>query len=326
MPPLTIWTNHRFAPAEAEGFERAVAPHRVIHSHAKTESVVSAGARDPELVESADVAFGQPDPQDIFDAKRLRLVCLTSAGYTRYDRDDLRAHCRSHGIAFANASGVYDEPCAQHAFAMVLSLARELPSALDSQRSDRRWPTMPLRAGSVIVGPRTPILVAGYGAIARRLVELLKPFNAPIVAFRRSPRGGENCETRPIDHIDAALPSARFVINILPASGETTDFFDAERLGRLQRGATFINIGRGDTVDQAALLAALTSGRLGSAYLDVTSPEPLPPDHPLWSAPNCFITPHTAGGSEDEPERQIAHFAEQLARFTRGEPVAHRVF
>jgi phosphoglycerate dehydrogenase-like enzyme len=90
-------------------------------------------------------------------------------------------------------------------------------------------------------------------------------------------------------------------------------------------GARVYNIGRGTTVDQDALLAALSSGRVASAYLDVTDPEPLPPDHPLWTAPNCFITPHSAGGHAGEDERLVRHFLRNLAAFEQGEPLADRV-
>jgi phosphoglycerate dehydrogenase-like enzyme len=93
----------------------------------------------------------------------------------------------------------------------------------------------------------------------------------------------------------------------------------------MRKGAIFYNIGRGNTVDQAALLTALQGGHLGAALLDVTEPEPLPPDHPLWSLPNCVITPHMAGGHSSEQERLVDHFLENLRRFERGEPLHDRV-
>ena len=114
-------------------------------------------------------------------------------------------------------------------------------------------------------------------------------------------------------------------MNILPAAAGTEGYFDAGRLAKMKPGAIFYNIGRGTTVDQAALRSALESGRLAAAYLDVTDPEPLPPDHPLWSAPNCYITPHTAGGHRQEVERLAAHFLNNLKRFEAGEPLADRV-
>jgi phosphoglycerate dehydrogenase-like enzyme len=122
-----------------------------------------------------------------------------------------------------------------------------------------------------------------------------------------------------------ALGAADHVLNILPAALATDGFFGAARLQAMKPGAIFYNIGRGTTVDQPALIAALTSGHLGAAYLDVTTPEPLPPDHPLWMAPNCFITPHSAGGHDDESVRLVRHFLENLGRFTSGQPLIDRV-
>ena len=325
MTPLTVWSGHRFSPADVNAFERAIAPHGVRWAAGGKASVLHGAESDAVLRADCDVAFGQPDPDDILNATRLRLVCLSSAGYTRYDRDDLREHCSSRGIAVCNASGVYNEPCAQHAFAMMMSVARELPAALDVQRTTRAWPTSDLRLGSQLIGPSTRIAIVGYGAIARRLVELLAPFGTQVHAFRRSPRGDENCPTSPIGDVDAALATADHVVNILPASAETSGFFDTTRFTRIKSGAAFYNIGRGDTVDQTALEAALRNGRLRAAYLDVTTPEPLPPDHPLWTTPNCYITPHSAGGSADEPARQIEHFAAQLHRFARGDAVVDRI-
>jgi phosphoglycerate dehydrogenase-like enzyme len=114
-------------------------------------------------------------------------------------------------------------------------------------------------------------------------------------------------------------------LNILPGGAATKGFMSAERIGRMKVGSFFYNIGRGGTVDQDVLLEALRAGRLGGAYLDVTDPEPLPAGHGLWGAPNCFITPHTAGGHADEFLRLVGHFLGNLERFVKGEGLADRV-
>jgi phosphoglycerate dehydrogenase-like enzyme len=167
--------------------------------------------------------------------------------------------------------------------------------------------------------------LVGYGAIANRLVELLAPFKMQLIGFRRNIRGDEPIRMASIDKIDEFLPQADHVIDILPASESTNHFFNADRFARMKRSAIFYNIGRGTTVDQAALIAALTTGHIGAAYLDVTTPEPLPPEDPLWTAPNCFITPHTAGGHDDESARLVRHFLDNLARFTGEQPLIDRV-
>jgi len=115
------------------------------------------------------------------------------------------------------------------------------------------------------------------------------------------------------------------VIDVLPAGTDSQKFFSAERFAEMKKSAVFYNIGRGDTVDQPALAAALRENRIAAAYLDVTTPEPLPPDDPLWSAPNCYITPHLAGGQQQEMQRLVKHFLANLSRFEQGQPLLDRV-
>jgi phosphoglycerate dehydrogenase-like enzyme len=146
-----------------------------------------------------------------------------------------------------------------------------------------------------------------------------------VIACRRQPRGDESLPVVDLEGLDAVLGSADHVMNILPESTETRNFFGHGRLSKLKPGAIFYNIGRGATVDQAALDAALRAGQLGAAWLDVTEPEPLPERHPLWSAPNCFITPHTAGGHANETGALVDHFLGNLDRFLQGQPLNNRV-
>ena len=127
------------------------------------------------------------------------------------------------------------------------------------------------------------------------------------------------------ERVDELLSSADHVVNLLPANDSTNKFMTAARFGLMRQGATFYNIGRGSTVDQDALVAVLKSGQLAAAYLDVTEPEPIPRNHPLWTAPNCFITPHTAGGHDTEFQRLVEHFLSNLDRFEKGDPLIDRV-
>jgi len=115
------------------------------------------------------------------------------------------------------------------------------------------------------------------------------------------------------------------VVNILPENDSTIGYVNARRLACCKPGARFYNVGRGTTVDQTALLEALQSRRLDAAYLDVTDPEPLPVEHPLWTTPNCFITPHAAGGRYDEDEALVNHFLANLAAFQAGTQLTDRV-
>lgn len=317
---FTIWCNAaNFDAALRALLTGGAQPHRVVFPDEQ------AGRHENELLAEADIAFGQPNPELAMNLAGLRWVHLNSAGYTAYDRADLRAALVERGTPLTNSSGVYDEPCAQHLLAMMLALARQLPQALDEQRGTRAWSDLRLRADSVLLGGQTA-LIFGFGAIARRVVELLRPFEMNVVGVRRRVAGDEPLPVVTTAESDDHLPLAEHVINILPANKSTRKFFDARRFALIKRGAIFYNIGRGATVEQAALVDVLTSGQLSAAYLDVTDPEPLPPEHPLWSLPNCYITPHTAGGHANEGERLVRHFLANLQKFTAGEPLIDRVF
>lgn len=277
-----------------------------------------------EALNEADVAFGAPDPGAVMQATKLRWIHLNSAGYTPYDRDDFRQRLRERGATLTNSSAVYDEPCAQHLLAMITGLARQLPAARDDQRGSRTWPMDTVRANSRLLNEQT-MLILGFGAIARRLAELLTPLRMNLIGVRRHVRGDEPIRVIEESRVDEYLPRADHVVNILPANDGTNKFFNAERLSLMRVGAILYNIGRGTTLDQDALIATLLAGRLAAAYLDVTDPEPLPPEHPLWATPNCYITPHSAGGHADEKGQQVKHFLDNLRRFRAGEDLINRV-
>jgi len=169
------------------------------------------------------------------------------------------------------------------------------------------------------------VVILGFGSIAERLVEMLAPFEMKITAMRRHPSGRENVATVTPENLAAALSTADHVVDILPDNADSVRFITKERLCQMKRGAIFYNIGRGTTVDQAALVESLHTGHLTAAWLDVTDPEPLPEGHPLLSAPNCFITPHTAGGHRNEGETLVRHFLENFRQFVRNEPLDNRI-
>jgi phosphoglycerate dehydrogenase-like enzyme len=316
MNSLRIWTNFPPLRQDATTLRQAVAPHEMIIS--------SVRGPDPSLA-PADIAFGQPDPEQVMNLPQLKWIHLNTAGYTQYDRQDLREALHSRGIPLTNSSSVFDQPCAEHALAMILALSRGLPQALDNQRSSRDWPAGTLRDSSRLLGGQT-ILLVGFGAIGQRLADLLKPFNAKVIAFRRKPRGDEPVPCHEISTLDQWLPSADHVVNLLPASHSTNQFFDADRFAKMKHSACFYNIGRGTTVDQMALRVVLETRRIQSAFIDVMTPEPLPPDDPLWTTPHCYITPHTAGGHLEENRRVVEHFVENLRRFERNQPLRDRIF
>ncbi|MBW0000696.1 MAG: D-2-hydroxyacid dehydrogenase [Verrucomicrobia bacterium] len=322
MAQLTIWTNAFLDDAARQQLRQAAGEHRLIIA-SSTDNVLAEGAPDPTMHE-ADVAFGQPDPETLVTCPRLRWVQVSSAGFTRYDTPAIRALVAAGKLQVTNSSWVYAEPCAQHALAFILASARQLHAAYDAQRANHAWEHLEIRARSRLLNRKT-ILLAGFGSIGARLAELLAPFGATVYGLRRRRQSLANVELITIDELPATLAGADHVVNLLPDDPSTRLFFNAARFEQFKSGADYCAIGRGTTTDQDALLGALRSGRLSAAYLDVTEPEPLPPDHPLWSAPNCYITPHSSGGHADESERLVEHFVRNLHRFERQQPLDNRI-
>lgn len=320
---MNIFCNMRFPPAAHQMLLDGTARHRLALAANMTESVLAAAAEDPAMAD-AEIAFGQPDPEALIRRRNIRWVHLTSAGYERYDRDDLRTALRARGTVLTSSSWVYTEPCAEHLLGMMLALARRLPPTLDNQRGPHGWPAPELRADSRLLVGQTA-LILGFGSIGRRMVELLTPFRMNLMAVRRSVRGDEGIPTHRESLLEELLPQADHVLNILPGGSATSSRIGTAQFARMKPSAYFYNIGRGGTVDQAALLTALNQRQIAAAYLDVMSPEPLPPEHPLWTAPNCHITPHTAGGHHNEFERLVEHFLNNLARYEKRETLVDQV-
>ena len=320
---LTVWCNMPLTEKALGELRAGLGLHHLVRAVEMPTYNQPIGRPDPHLLE-ADVVFGQPEVDQCVASAQLLWVHLASAGYTTFSDAGARALLIARGIPVTTSSSVYAEPCAQHALAFMLAGARQFHRSQRAQAISHAWDTVPTRAASFLLKGQTVLLV-GYGAIAKRLAELLSPFGLRLVGFRRRPRGDEPIEVRPVVELGEWLSSADCVVDILPAATETAGFFDEAKFTAMKPGATFIKIGRGAKVDEAALLAALRD-RLGAAYLDVTSIEPLPPEHPLWSAPNCFITPHVAGGHGDEYSRLVALFLENLDRFLRGQPLVGRVY
>lgn len=315
-PPWHIWCNYLFEKSQELRLRAALSGYQL--------TLVDPAVEAPAAAQ-ADILLGQPDAAFLLGDPRVRWAEITSAGYTRYDRDDLRQALRARGAVLTNTSRVFDEGCAQHLAAMVLALARELPRCLDNQRGERVWLHDEPRAGRRFLLNGQRAIIYGFGTIARRVVEILRPLGMNLWGVRRHPRGDEAIPMLTAAEADARLGEMDHVFNILPASDSTAHYFDAVRFARCRRGARFYNIGRGTTVDQAALIAALTAGHLDAAYLDVTEPEPLPPEHPLWSAPNCLITPHIAGTHDNEEARLVDHFLANLAAFESGRPLTDQI-
>lgn len=322
---LKIFVDLKLSPPALALLRERTAGHHLLFARAPAASNLSPAPSGDPAFAAADVAFGQPDPAMALASERLRWMHISSSGITRYDTPEFRAALARKKILFTHSPSVYAEPCADHILSFMLAQSRLLPRALATRAPGGSPDWLALRDGAVPLRGSHAVIV-GFGAIARRLVERLKPWHMAIAAYRRRVRGDEGVPVLPAARLDAALGAADHVINILPDSAETRGFFSAARFAAMKPGAVYYNIGRGATTDQDALLAALRSGRLSAAWLDVTDPEPLPDDHPLWIQPNCHITPHIAGGHAGESESLVRHFLDNLRRFLAGEPLLDQPF
>ncbi len=323
MPRFRIFVDFALPPDLLQILRDGTQGHELIFPERPVASVLDKAEADPRMA-TAEIVFGQPDPVDVFRSPALRWIHISSSGITRYDTPEFRAQLVARGIAFSNSASVYHESCATHLLSFILAQARALPRALATRAPGGSVAWHALRATGIPLEGQT-VLIVGYGAIGRRLAELLQPFRMNLRAYRRKARGDENIPVISEDELGDALAAADHVIDILPESPATQRFFGAARFAQMKPGAIFYNIGRGASVDQAALLASLQSRRLAAAWLDVTDPEPLPDDHPLWSEANCFITPHVAGGFLHETETLVRHFLRNFERFLRAEPLQDKI-
>ncbi|WPJ96795.1 D-2-hydroxyacid dehydrogenase [Coraliomargarita algicola] len=324
MMKMKIWCNLTLGEAEQQLLLEGLRGHEFIESPVAATSVLAEAEPDETLYE-ADIALGQPTPEDVLKAPNLKFLQITSAGYTRYDTAEFRAGVQARNIVVANSSSVYDLPCAEHLMSFMLAQSRNLPAALAGNTCENGAPEWNvLRAGCRPLAGQS-VLILGYGAIGEMFVQLLAPFKMDVTAVRRTPTGRERVRTLALDALPEVLGQADHVVNILPDSTETSNFVDAKFLSLMKAGAAFYNIGRGTTVNQADLAAALSSNHIHSAWLDVTDPEPLPQAHPLRRLANCHITPHTAGGHQGESLSVIRHFLENLAAFESGQAIRNRI-
>src|SRR5882672_2461885 len=169
---LTNWCNAKFSDADTQQLVDGTREHKLVFSSLASASVLVAGQPDPALA-AADIAFGQPEENQCMASERLRWVEVTTAGYTRYDTPEFQEAFRARGAAFSNVSQVFADPCAQHVLAMMLALGRQLLPSHRDQLTDHSWHYEERRYDSKLLTGQT-VLMLGFGAIGRRLADLLR--------------------------------------------------------------------------------------------------------------------------------------------------------
>jgi phosphoglycerate dehydrogenase-like enzyme len=263
--------------------------------------------------ELAEVEFAVPPYRpEVIGAlprmRRLRVLQTDSAGV------EWLADRVPGGVTLCNARGVHDAATSEWVVAAILAMTKRLSEGLERQRAGRWAPWAPDELAGKTV------LIVGYGSIGRAVAARLEPFGVRLVRVARSARPG----VRSAGELPTVLPEADVVVLLTPLTEETRGLVDERFLGQMRPGALLVNAGRGALVDTPALVRALSAGRIRAA-LDVTDPEPLPHEHPLWDAEGVLITPHVAGESPRAVERAAALIREQLVRLLDGRPLLNVV-
>jgi phosphoglycerate dehydrogenase-like enzyme len=263
-------------------------------------------AEERELVTNARVVAGKTIDEDLLDrAENLELLACSFAGYGHLPMDAIEGH----DVSVTTASGVHGPNIAEDVLGHLLTLTRRHHEGWRRQQN-REWRAYPTRefAGSTVT-------VAGLGALGSAVVERLQGFDVDTIGIRHSPeKGGPTDEVVGPDRLHEALARTDHLVLTVPLTDETEGMIGESEFTTLPPDATIVNVARGPVVDTAALVSAVRSNDIGGAALDVTDPEPLPEDHPLWGFENVLITPHNAGNTPKYYERLADILAENLRR------------
>jgi phosphoglycerate dehydrogenase-like enzyme len=257
-------------------------------------------------------------------APRLKWVHCDHAGLTRSARPEVF----ERGLIVTGSAGRSGPALAEHVMLFALLLTGGFPQFYEAQRRGE-WLRSPQLSALRALSGRTMGIV-GMGHTGTALARRAKAFDMQVLGYRRRdaarPEGvDEMFAIERGDTIDAMLPRCDILALVVNLSDATKGLIGAEQLALLPRGAIVINLSRGEVLHQDALVAALASGQVGGAGLDVTAPEPLPPGHPLWSTPNVLITPHFTPALPDKSERSLEIILDNFARFRAGSPMRNRL-
>lgn len=283
-------------------------------------SFISAKDVTKEQVHDADIIIGNVAPELIKGTSKLKWLQLNSAGTDGY----LSEGVLPEGTILTNATGAYGLAISEHMIGSLLCIMKKL-HLYGADQPKHVWNDY----GNVasIYGSKT--LVVGFGDIGSEFAVRMHALGSRVTGIRRN-------RTEKPDYLEAlyqmdafyeCLKTADIVATCLPGTKETYHIFDKKAFAQMKEGAYFLNVGRGSAVDSYALADALNSGHLAGASVDVTEPEPLPSDHPLWDAKNLLITPHISGNYhlKETHERIVRIAADNLNRFIRGEKLQNVV-
>jgi len=267
-----------------------------------------------EELEWADVMVGFPNPDLMKKAKRLKWLHLSSIGVDKHVNPEIFADPAS--IMLSNSSGTYGKPISEHIVGLMIALSRNFKFFMKNQQ-EGKW----IKKDANKDLNNSTALIVGLGDVGSQTAIKLKAFGMHVIAIKRSmcERPSYVDELYTTEKLDQLLTRADYVILSLAATPDTIGIMSSERLRLMRKDAYLINIGRGNLVDQDSLIEVLSNNEIAGAAIDVTTPEPLPGDSPLWKLDNLIITPHCSGKSPNTYLRHFQTFHDELKRYVNGE-------
>ena len=272
-----------------------------------------------------DISFSEHYPvfgETLTAAPNLKWVHFVNTGV---DQHPFLRNLVERGVRLTTSAGSNGEPVAQTAICGLLMLARKFPHWWAAQ-GRREW--TPLREDGVPRDlPGQTVLIVGLGTVGMTVARFCQMLGMQVIGVRRSPRRPDDPvhEIRTLAALPELLARCDWVVLACPLTPETRRIINTATLARLPRGAHLVNVARGEVVDESAVIAALQSGQLGGAYLDVFEKEPLPVDSPLWDLPNAVVSPHNASASSGNDDRAMRIFLANLVKWAQGKPLQNEV-
>lgn len=260
---------------------------------------------------SADILLGNPKPADwLGKAVNLKWVQLHSTGFDIYAGINIPA-------IVTNMKDYYAQPCAETAIAGIMALYRGM-NQFAVLKEQQKWIGYPIRAELQLLHNKK-VIILGAGGLGKHVAKILNSFDCEISFYART---AVEAVLRSSEQLLSAIPSADIIIGCLPGTVQTKGLFTVTMIRSMKPGSVFCNIGRGNLLeDEKVLVDVLQRGIIGGAVLDVTSIEPLPPDHPLWKCPNTILSQHTGGGNITENEGIVRFFLQNLDLFRKNKPL-----
>lgn len=312
MSLTNVLVSMPLKPEYKEAFQQALPGARVTFS--RFEHL------EEQQLAAFDGLVGNPEKETLEKFTGLRFLQLISSGVAAPYVEFAKQH---PGLTLCSASGAYGGAISEHMLGALLMLLKRLHEYRDDMQTGEWKPRGDVRS------PRDlTILMVGAGSIGTAFAQLMKPLGAAVIGVRRAPGaplpGFDELHT--FEALDELLPRADVVALAVPETPHTQGLMDERRFGLMKEGSILLNVGRGSAVNQEALLGALQSGRLAGASIDVTTPEPLPPEHPLWKEKNLLITPHISGQFylKDTHDQVVAIACKNLQAYPDG-PFISRV-